>query len=179
MAVVKIRYDASPRGQAFRIMQKRQRRTLAALLLPVVALAAPVVRRTDALVDTAPTSLSRHAANLTADDRMTAVSLITLLECLKQHRYTPLACREAHMLAHAAPHPVSESTGECARSVATRVQICNNGAGACAYDTLRGWHCRCEQRLDSVRGFPDSSESHSSPGCIRYPSSNSRERATG
>lgn len=78
-----------------------------------------------------------------------------LLECLKRHRYTPHACKQLAssssaalseaVLANAtaAATAMPEPLADCGAHNFSWLVRCAGGRGHCAYDALRGWHCRC------------------------------------
>lgn len=94
---------------------------------------------------------------------------VEMLECLKRHRYTPLAC---HMQNHteffaAAPRSPPPPAQECGIGTESNA-VCFFGRGRCQYDVMRGWYCRCGGASPPVaRGVHRTVESQTlSPHCI-------------
>eukprot|EP00966_Prymnesium_polylepis_P257991 5959319-Prymnesium_polylepis.1 len=131
-------------------------------LLCSLVLTAPMPQRTGVVE---PATLLPHA-NSSRSDRAEG-SPLELLECLKRHRLTPLACEDPRVVLAANLHRRVgvHSAGECGDAGLER-QLCNNGNGNCAYDAGRGWHCRCTRGRDANRGHSTTDVSARSPGCI-------------
>ena len=87
-----------------------------------------------------------------------------MLECLRKHRYTPLACRMSNQTESvSSPPPPAPECGDGTPSGA----ICFYGRGRCQYDALRGWYCRCGVPRRVARGVDRAAESFAlAPHCI-------------
>lgn len=87
-----------------------------------------------------------------------------VLECLRQHRLSPLACERTENTtltpASPPPPPVTACYGEIADAA------CAHGMGRCSYDHVRGWHCACVVQRSRTRGLPDSLAERGAPDCI-------------
>ena len=73
-----------------------------------------------------------------------------LLDCLRRHRHTPHACTRQQAgaaLSTGVNASSSSSTppplDDCGAHNFSWLAQCARGRGHCAYDTVRGWHCRC------------------------------------
>ena len=91
-----------------------------------------------------------------------------VLECLLRHRLTALACTRADELApmNISMPPPSPPAQQCGDS--TFDAICAAGRGRCAYDSVRGWHCACDDATaSSIRGHPTAQSNIVELGCIR------------
>lgn len=68
-----------------------------------------------------------------------------LLECLKAHRYTPLACNDPKHVERAlqlSGHALTDRELPCG-AVGGYSAVCRGGHGRCAHDVHRGWFCAC------------------------------------
>ena len=72
------------------------------------------------------------------------------LECLKRHRYTPLACRDLQRVAEivalaglAGRRPADRDKAHECSAQGGHAAVCSHGTGRCAYSNRRGWHCAC------------------------------------
>ena len=125
-------------------------RSTAALLLLLHGLLALPVRKLEA-----------HSGPVLVE--LPAATPSELLECLRRHRYTPHACRQ--LLAASSDAALSEAVIANATAAARRapepladcgshnfswLAQCAGGRGHCAYDALRGWHCRCNAAMPEL-----------------------------
>ena len=89
-----------------------------------------------------------------------------MLDCLKRHRITPLACQMANLTATveaASPPPPAQ---ECGVGTLPNA-VCFYGRGRCQYDATRGWYCRCGAAKTVARGVGRAAESFAlAPHCI-------------
>ena len=70
-----------------------------------------------------------------------------LLDCLRRHVYTPHACSLVNLsvtIVASPPPPVSRCM--------EHGRVCHYGRGRCAYDTRRGWFCKCVDAREAARG---------------------------
>lgn len=77
-----------------------------------------------------------------------------MLDCLKRHRYTPLACQmlnQTEYIADAPRSPPPPPASECGPGTEAN-SVCYYGRGHCQYDALRGWYCRCGVPRAVARG---------------------------
>jgi hypothetical protein len=115
-----------------------------------------------------PLALRRDVATATIEPLVESppTNPLAMLDCLKRHRYTPLACNTSMMNQQQAASPPPLSA--CAAHAPG--EICAYGRGSCAYDSVRGWHCRCVAKAETSRGMEASrSEAElqrAAPDCI-------------
>ena len=70
-----------------------------------------------------------------------------LLACLRRHLYTPAACTSVNLTENHVTSPPPPQAGCMAGGT-----VCHYGRGRCAYNTARGWFCKCTDTPEIARG---------------------------
>ena len=95
-----------------------------------------------------------HPAPVVFAGEPTVENPAAMLDCLRRHRWTPLACKKAIHAGGGEASPPPPRPVDCDDAPGGRKTVCGSARGGrCAYDAVRGWYCAC---TGGVEG----------PGCI-------------